>query len=165
MPKKQWVFDTVALSNFLLSDATFILEKRYHNRGLIPWQVYDEISAGMVQYPKLKQVSTLIDSQVLELITLSKTEHNHFLELIGILGKGEAACLAIAKKRGVIVVTDDRTARGRCSLLKIPFTGTIGILKAAHLQGQLSMAQANEILAKMIQAGFYSPVRSMSDIL
>lgn len=29
MPEKKWVFDTVVLSNFLLSDAIFVLENRY----------------------------------------------------------------------------------------------------------------------------------------
>jgi predicted nucleic acid-binding protein len=165
MPEKNWVFDAVVLSNFLLSDSILILEERYRNCGLITWQVYDEISAGMIEYPNLRRIDTLIGSQVLELITLSGAEHKHFLDLIGFLGKGEAACIAVAKKRGSIVVTDDRAARGRCSLMKIPFTGTIGILKAAFLQGQLSADKADEILARMIEAGFYSPIRSMSDIL
>ena len=29
MPEKQWVFDTVVLSNFLIANAAHILEKRY----------------------------------------------------------------------------------------------------------------------------------------
>jgi hypothetical protein len=52
MPEKKWVFDTSALSNFLLSDSAFIIEKRYSNRGIITGQVYDEISAGILDYPK-----------------------------------------------------------------------------------------------------------------
>jgi len=62
-------------------------------------------------------------------------------------------------------VTDDRAARGQCSLLKIPFTGTIGILKAAFLEGQISLSQADDILGKMIKTGFYSPIRNLSDIV
>jgi len=52
--------DTVALSNFLLSDSIFILENRYRGRGLITFEIYDEISAGMVEYPKLKQIDTIL---------------------------------------------------------------------------------------------------------
>ena len=165
MLEKKWIFDTVALSNFCLSDSIFILEKRYRKRCIITWEVYDEISAGISDYPDLKQIDKLIGDKVLNLISLSRTEHNHFLEFIGHLGKGEASCIAVAKEQNATVVTDDRTARKQCLLLKIPFTGTIGILKAALLDGQLSLSQADDILSKMIKAGFYSPIRSISDIV
>ena len=165
MPEKKWVFDTVALSNFLLSNSIFVVEDRYRRHGMITWQVYDEISAGIMEYPDLKQVDKLIESKVIKLITLSKYEHDHFLELIGHLGKGEASCIAAAKGQQATVVTDDRAARGQCSLMKIPITGTIGILKAAFHDGQISLSQADDILGKMIKTGFYSPIRSMSDIV
>ncbi len=48
--------------------------------------------------------------------------------------------------------------------MKIPVTGTVGILKASALDGYISLAQADESLRKMIEAGFYSPVRSIVDI-
>jgi len=51
MPDKKWIFDTVALSNFLLSESISVLEKRYRKRGIITWEVYDEITAGMQAYP------------------------------------------------------------------------------------------------------------------
>ncbi len=165
MPEKKWAFDTVALSNFLLSDSVFILEKRYRSRSVITWQVYDEISAGMSEYPQLKQIDKLFEEKIFNLVTLSGTEHKHFLELIGQLGKGEASCIAFAKEKNATVVTDDRTARMRCSLVKIPVTGTVGILKASLLDGQITLPQANEHLHKMIEAGFYSPIRNMADIV
>jgi hypothetical protein len=43
---KLWIFDTVFLSNFLLSDSMFILNKRYRRYGVITGEVYDELSAG-----------------------------------------------------------------------------------------------------------------------
>jgi len=164
MPEKKWVFDAVALSNFLLSDSIFILQKRYSKNGLITWQVYDEIAAGISSYPQLKHVEELIDEKSFELVTLSKAEHQHFLRLIGHLGQGEASCIACAKEREAAVVTDDRAARRQCSQMNIPFTGTVGILKASHVNGLLTLTQADEILDKMVNAGFYSPVRSISDI-
>ena len=81
MPEKHWIFDTVALSNFLLSDATFILENRYRKRGLVTRQI------------------------------------------------------------------------------------TLGILKASVLDGHLKLDQADKILSKMTDAGFYSPLRSIVDII
>ena len=164
MPEKKWVFDTVALSNFLLSDSIFILAERYRKRGVITWQVYDEISAGIAEYPELKQVDKLIEDKTFKLVSLSRKEYQHFLQLIGHLGKGEASCVAFAKEQTAIVVTDDRSARKQCSVMKIPVTGTVGILKASALDGYISLAQADESLRKMIEAGFYSPVRSIVDI-
>ena len=49
--------------------------------------------------------------------------------------------------------------------MKIPVTGTIGILKASVLGGHLKLDQADKILSKMTAAGFYSPLRSIADII
>jgi len=165
MPEKLWIFDTVSLSNFLLADSVFILDLRYRQCGVISTEIYAELSSGFADYPELKQVDRLIDDKVFQLISLSRREHTHFLELIGHLGQGEASCIAYAHKREAIVVTDDRAARKQCSLMKIPFTGTVGILKASVLEGQISLNQADDLLQKMIAAGFYSPLRSISDIM
>ena len=164
MPEKKWVFDTVALSNFLLSDTLFILEKRYRKCGFITWQVYDEVSAGIAEFPKLKLIDKLIKDKTFKLVALSLSQRKDFRELIGHLGKGEASCMAFAKEQNATVVTDDRAARKQCSFMKIPFTGTVGILKASLLDGHLSLSRADETLHKMIKAGFYSPIRSLADI-
>ena len=123
------------------------------------------LSAGCADYRILKQVDKLIDDKVFRLISLSRQEHRHFQDLIGHLGKGEASCIAYAKERKAIVVTDDRTARKQCSLMKIPVTGTVGILKASVLDGQIPLDRADDILQKMISAGFYSPIRNIADIV
>ena len=164
MPERKWVFDTVSLSNFLLSDAIFILENRYRQKAMITSQVYDEISAGISKYPKLKPIDDLINSKVFTLCTLTAKERELYYELIGHLGKGESSCIAISKERSAIVVTDDRTARRQCSQWNISVTGTVGILKASLLDGHINRKQANHILHKMIRSGFYSPVRRISDI-
>ncbi len=164
MPDK-WVFDTVALSNFLLSDSLHILEKRYRKQGVITWETYDEVSSGFAEYPKLKGIDRLIDQKTFHLVSLSRDEHKIFLELIGFLGKGEASCIAFAKKNNAAVVTDDRTARRQCSQMEIRVTGTIGILKASILDKIISLSEADETLKRMTTVGFYSPVRSITDIV
>jgi predicted nucleic acid-binding protein len=164
MPERKWVFDTVALSNFFLSDALFILEKRYRKCGFITWQVYDEVSAGIAEFPKLKLIDKLIKDKTFKLVALSLSQRQEFRELIGHLGKGEASCIAFSKEQNATVVTDDRAARRQCSLMKISFSGTVGILKASLMDGHLSLPRADEILYTMIEAGFYSPIRSLADI-
>ena len=127
MPEKKWVFDTVSLSNFLLSDSTYILKKRYGKHVMITSQVYDEISAGISEFPKLGSVEDLINKKIFNLCVLSAKERPLYIELIGHLGKGEASSIAAAKERSAIVVTDDRTARKQCSQMNILVTGTVGI--------------------------------------
>jgi predicted nucleic acid-binding protein len=164
MLEKIWVFDTVSLSNFLLSDSVFLLEKRYKKRGVITSQVYDEISAGISDYPLLKQIDELIDREIFSLHALSSKQRNIYVRLITHLGKGEASCIATAKEQlHAIVVTDDRTARRQCSQMDILFTGTIGILKASFREGDITIGQTDKILQKMIKNGFYSPVHSIVD--
>ena len=76
MPEKIWVFDTVSLSNFLLSDARLLLQTRYRKRGVITSETYDEISSGIAEYPKSNQVDSLIDNKIFKLINLSERSTN-----------------------------------------------------------------------------------------
>jgi len=88
-----------------------------------------------------------------------------FTELICYLGKGESSCIAMAKQRKMTVVTDDKAARNTCRQLNVPVTGTIGILKSSCIDHQLSVQDADSILAKMIGNGYYAPVQRISDIV
>ena len=166
MHRRKWIFDTVVLSNFLLSDSLFLVEKRYNGKGVITGEVYGELTAGFASYPQLQHpsVDELIDSGVFELTSLSRKELKIYKQLIGHLGRGEASCIAIADNRNTTMVSDDRAARSRCIQMNIPVTGTIGILKASVIDGLLTTANADEILQKMVEKGFYSPIRSMADI-
>ena len=56
-------------------------------------------------------------------------------------------------------------ARNICKERAIPVTGTLGILKAAYLDGVLQIDQADYMLRQMINSGFYSPVQKISDTL
>ena len=165
MPEKKWVFDTVVLSNFLLTDAIFILEKRYAGRAIITNEVFDELSAGFSEFPNLKVIQKILHDQTFTLSSLSPIEYEHYQGLINHLGKGEASCIALARTQNNIVITDNRAARIQCSQLNIPFTGTIGILKVAYLDKLIELNEADSILHKMIGQGFYSPVRNISDII
>ncbi|NQU65399.1 MAG: hypothetical protein HQ517_14110 [SAR324 cluster bacterium] len=165
MPEKKWIFDTVVLSNFLLSDTIFILEKRYAGRAVITNEVFDELSAGFSEFPSLKVIQEVLRDQMFTLLSLSPTEYERYQGLINHLGKGEASCNALARTRNGVVMTDDRAARNQCSQLNIPFSGTIGILKSAYLDKQIELKEADAVLHRMISQGFYSPVRNISDIV
>lgn len=165
MHEKRYIFDSTVLSNFLLADAFALLVERYRDIGFVSSQVYDELSSGFLREPALRRIESVIGKKGFELITLSTREHGFYITLLGFLGKGEASCIAHARFSPCVVVSDDKACRRACDLHKIKYTGTIGILKAACNDRQIGVEKADLILDAMIQAGFYSPVRKISEVI
>jgi predicted nucleic acid-binding protein len=165
MRKQEFVFDTVSLANFLLTDASKVLVLRYSGRAFITEQVYDELTSGMHSRPGLKNVVTLLSKKHLSLVAMTQRDRVLYSTHIANLGRGEASCIAMAFSRGWKVVTDDRAARVHGVEIGIKVTGTIGILKAACLDKQLQASEADRILREMIDQGFYSPVSRITDLL
>ena len=154
MPEKKWIFDSVVLSNFLLSDSEHILMKRYGSKGVIAVEVYDEIAAAVPAYPGLGRIRTLLDKGHFKLTAMSPKERKVFTGLTTQLGRGEAASIALARNRGATVCTDDRAARNECA--------RSGVARTTRL---ITPAQADRILAAMISNGFFSPVAGISALL
>ena len=75
---------------------------------------------------------------------------------------GESSCLALAAQRGYVFACDDRMARSEAVRLKIPLTGTVGILIKAVRISAIDLKKANTILKRMVQAGFYSPMTKIA---
>lgn len=165
MPVKKLVFDTTVLSNFLLADALPLLILRYQNRGVISWEVYDELTAGFRKSPAMHNIEQLMEQGTFSLVTLQKKEHSFYSTLLDALGKGEASCIALARFSCNIVASDDKAARRICDSHNISYTGTIGILISACRDGQLSLDNADKMHTKMVDEGFYSPVKRISDVV
>lgn len=162
-----YYFDTVVLSNFALAGCFEMLMTRYGRRAVITPEVLDEIVDGVISgYPCLREIEHAADRRAIGLAGLLSTpERCVFRELLRMLAPGEASCIACAMKRGGIVATDDRTARQCCADRKIAFTGTVGILRSCCEDKTLSIEEADAILQSMVQAGFYSPVHSLNDLI
>lgn len=160
MPERGgWFFDCVTVSNFGLADGLDVLAIRYRGRGFVTTQVVDELTRGVAAgYPALSGCLDLVDRGTLRLATLDRNERKTFRQLVAHLGQGEAGTIAAARHRGGVVVSDDLAARRTCTDLGVPVTGTIGILSAAVRDKGLAVAKANALLARMIEAGFHSPV-------
>lgn len=162
------IFDTVSLSNFaFVHGGILFLKQRYRQRGAITLQVIQEIAKAVYAgYFQIEDIGkTLFTMEGFQKISLTEKEQDSYILLLRNLGEGEASCLACAIQRKAVVVTDDRTARNFCKERNILVTGTIGILKAACLDGILETTQADQMLAQMISNGFYSPIHKISHIL
>jgi predicted nucleic acid-binding protein len=160
-------FDTVALSNFALAGRLDLLIGRYGRHALITPEVLSETIDGIVAgYADLRAIEAAFTAtQFGSSEAFSARERHLYRELLRVLGSGEASCIVCAQVRGGVVVTDDRTARDRCTERGIEYTGTIGILKACALDGTLSLHEADDVLQAMADTGYYAPVRRISDLV
>jgi len=167
-PRPVHVFDTVTLSNFALAGHFELLVTRYGQGALITPAVLDEVTDGIVAgYTALRAIEEAVEKGriCLSAAIPSAAERQTYRELLRVLAPGEASCVANAQACGGVVVTDDRTARQCCIERDITFTGTIGILKACCMDGTLPPEAADDTLQPTFDAGYYSPVHSISDLL
>ena len=160
-------FDTVTLSNFALCDRFDLLVDRYGPVLFLTEQVRVELAQGRsAGYAKLARIEDEVAKGCVSVAaTMTPAEILLFRELILVVGSGEAACIAMARQRGGVVVTDDRLARRTCTAHGVLVSGTIGILKALCIGNQLAPDAADSLLAAMVAQGFHSPVRRISDLL
>ncbi len=160
------IFDCCCVSNFALSDSLFILENFYSKSAYITNFVSAEIMKGIQQGHKdlVKVQEALREGWLKEAVLNSKKEKSLYETLSVSLGLGEASSIAVAKSREFIFACDDRAARRESGLLDVKLTGTVGILKNAVRQRKINLSEGNLILARMIETGFYSPVKSLEEI-
>jgi predicted nucleic acid-binding protein len=157
----RFVFDTGPLSAFARVGRLDVLAARYWGRALWAVEVREEIRRGAVRFPWLDEILSagwLADA-------VRMTDPADLLEIerlrraLGGRGEqpprhlGEAATLVLARREAATAVLDDRDARRLADALGIPFTGTLGILRASVGDGVLSRDEAWAIIQAMTAAG------------
>lgn len=153
------LLDNTVLSNFALVNRIELLTNAFGNQIATTSQVLDEFEDGVARG---RLPETLLDW--LEILDLEAEEESLFRELLARVNAGEASCLAIAAQRNGRVLTDDRDARKLAAQLKIPISGTLGILlRLVHIN-VLALSEANDILGQMIIGGYRSPVEKLEDL-
>ncbi|MBI1811453.1 MAG: DUF3368 domain-containing protein [Nitrospirae bacterium] len=161
------LFDCCVLSNFALSDSFHVIKKLYVNSSYATNFVMAENLRGILGgHNKLVRVNEAIKEGWLKEIALKGEKEKALFETLSVsLGFGEASSIAAAKTRGYVFACDDRAARREADLLGVKLTGTIGIIIKAVKKKALSGHEVDVILNRMIANGFYSPVKSIKDIL
>jgi predicted nucleic acid-binding protein len=161
------VFDTCVISNFALAGAFGILESLYRNKARITNFVAAEILRGIQSgHSRLEAIPGAVRAGWLREVGLRSREDKFLFESLSrSLGLGEASSIAVAKRRGFVFASDDRVARAEAVRLGMPVTGTLGILVKAIREDVCDLRTADVYLVKMIEAGFFSPVRSLGEFL
>ena len=161
------VFDCCVVSNFALADALDVLEGLYKKRAFITGFVAAEVLRGIqAGHERLEAVPRAVRAGWLRETGLKAGQEKRLFESLSrSLGLGEASSIAAAKARGSVFASDDRVARAEAAALGVPLTGTLGILIRAVRAGVCDIAAADGHLARMIEAGFFSPVRSIRELI
>lgn len=151
-------FDTDCISAFLWVKNESILEKLYYGRIIIPRTVYNEMSNPRVSWMKEK-VDLLIKSggAKIEDIDIDSNEYDLYMDLTAfgnkrkIIGKGEAACIALAKKYNAIIASNNlRDISYYIEKFSLDHITTGDILIEAYNERIITEDEGNIIWAKMI---------------
>ena len=151
--------DTTVLSNFAKTNSIGVLGKILGETALTTPHVVEEFMVGVKRgrYPPVEIP--------LPITELTSEEERLYRLLCAKLVKGEASCIAVAKYRELILLSDDYDARKKARLLGIKVSGTIGLLVLGVKKGILTLEEGNGLLEKMIEKGFYSPVKSLEEVM
>lgn len=153
------LLDNTVLSNFALVGRIELLTNALGSQIATTPQVMDEFNDGVARG---RVPETKLDW--LEVINIEAKEETVFQELLMRVNAGEAACLAVASQRNGRILTDDRDARKLAAQLKIPVSGTLGVLLRLVEIDTLTLFEANEILGQMVSKGYRSPVQKLEEL-
>jgi predicted nucleic acid-binding protein len=150
--------DTTVLNNFSQAGRPDLLRRAFPGLA-VPEVVRQELAAG----ERLRRVP-VCDWSWLTLVVLTEAERSRAEELGRQLQAGEAACLAIAEARGSLVLTDGSAARRAALALRVEISGTLGTLVGLVRLEVVTAAEGDALLARMIERGYRSPVRSLREL-
>lgn len=123
------------------------------------------VTSNLAQAGGLESIPKAIRAGWLKECRLKKGRERALFESLSVsLGLREASSLAVAKGRGLIFARDDQTTRAEAARPGISLTGTLGILLRAVRKGACDVRVADGYLGGMIDAGFFSPVRSLREM-
>jgi len=154
------LLDNTVLSNFTTIERPDLVRLALGKDAATSEAAWAELQAG-IRIGKLPPQ----DWSWLPVLSLTEDEKPLYHLLAQRLDAGEACCLAIAATRGYRVFTDDRDARELAAEWRIPISGTLGLLMRLIDLKALSLAEGDALLARMIAAGYRSPVTSLQELL
>ena len=134
-------------------------------RFVVPPEVEAEVSAP----EQAEALARGFDAGHIDRISFSGTEElKVYAELVQTVGKGEAACLAMAQVRGWYVASDERRrflrlARGRVGPGRV--LNTAGIFVLAIRAGPLTVAEADQHKRTLEEHRFKMRFSSFRDVL
>jgi predicted nucleic acid-binding protein len=130
----------------------------FYTQTLIPPAVVSELESG-------KAIGVdLPDVRALPWLKIQAPEGLDKVPTVADLGAGEKEVLALGiQVPGAVVILDERLARMHAEALKLTFTGTLGILLRAKVEGRIS--QIAPLLTHLDHLGFRLSARTHEAIV
>lgn len=150
--------DTTVLNNFAQIQRTDLLKAAWPDLAA-PIAVWNELELGV-----RRGLVPACDWSWLTLLDLTEREQIRAAEVGRALGPGESACIAAARSRGLLMLSDDWEARELGRSIGIEVSGSLGVLDRLVLKQILSLDEADALLAEMVRRGFRSPYQSLREI-
>lgn len=169
-----YFFDSDCISAFLWVGEQNLLTTLYPNRIIIPQSVYDELSHPSIPHLKSRIDALLSSNQAkLESIILDTPTYDLYRKLTVnpdpnhlVIGKGEAAAIAMAKtENGIIASNNLRDIQSYVDELNISHITTGDILVEALEKELITEEQGNTIWASMLARKRKLGALSFSDYL
>lgn len=165
-------FDTDCLSAFLWVKGESILSKLYSGRIILPAQVYDEIARVPHLQARVDMLKDRGDLQI-ESMLVGSTEYEDYLSMTSspengfrIIGKGEAAGIAMVKQRGGTLASNNlRDVRAYVEKYSLQHITTGDILREALEADLITIAEGNVLWAEMIQKRRMLPAATFTEYL
>lgn len=167
-----YFFDTDCLSAFLWVRGDSILSKLYAGRIVLPVQVYDELK----KVPHLLARADTMKNNgdlVVESMEVDSTEYYDYLQMtttpetgMRIIGRGEAAGIAMVKVRGGILASNNlRDISPYVTKYGLNHITTGDILIEAMNSGIISETDGNTIWSNMLRKRRMLPTPTFTDYL
>lgn len=153
------VMDTTILSNFAHVERVELLGILFAHSALMAPTVRRELLSG-----ETGGHIPACDWNWVETAILTPEEEDVAASYLRVLDAGEAECLALAVKRSATLISDDFAARRLAQAMGIHVSGTLGVLLRLIHDNQITLQEADALLARMIQKGYRSPVTSLGQI-
>lgn len=154
-----FVFDTTLLSNFAHAQHAHLLHALFGPQAITTNTVLAELRQGV----SLGYVPHQ-DWRWLTVVVLTKSEQKIAAQYREIVDAGEADCLALALARSCTLLSDDSAARRLAASAGVNVSGTLGVLRKLIADEYLTLIEADRPLGLMIDQGYRSPVRSLTDL-
>lgn len=163
----EWIFDTVSLLNLADGDLLDYVEVMYGTQACVPYAVVEEILAGVPIHANAVLCANSLQREIPfpRIIPTNESIPNLLAQLNLPLGAGEATAIVITYQLTATLVSDDRKARQIAKQLGIAVTGTLGVLVKLVQMDIITVEQANHALDIMRSSGFFSPVRTIDELI
>ncbi len=117
------------------------------------------IEGQRVHAPGIEQVEQALDTTWLRVVRPTPAEQKLTVRLSKTtrLDHGETEALALAARRNLLLIVDDKEARHVAAALGVSYIGTAGVLLEAYLRHQLNMAELEDTMEELTRVLWLSP--------